>query len=139
MADTENNKKLKEEDAPVGRGYAFYMLKVPDKPPLKYEYWLVESLLFDKDELASPKLAIHAHKWFEELREQMDGLKAYIQEHKGKYFASRADQLMYGSLLENMRDLLAKLLRAVLGPWSINRTIQEMDERLAPHLKGISG
>lgn len=135
MTDT---KKLKEEDAPVGRGFNFRMLRVPDEPPLKYEYWWVESLLFDKKP-PSPKLAIHAHKLFEELREQMDGLKAYIEEHKGKYFASRADQLMYGSLLENMRDLLAKLIKAVVGPYAITRNIQEMDDRLAPYLKGISG
>lgn len=111
MEDTEK----KGEDAPVGRPMCFYMLIVPDEPPLAYEYWWVESRLFHKRESPSPKLSIHAHKWFEELREQMDGLKAYIEEHKGKRFASRADQLMYGSLLENMRDLLAKLLKAVQG------------------------
>ncbi len=109
--------------------------------------------LFDKDgkPVLYGGLAIHVHEWFEDLRKKMDCLKAFIDQNKGRSFADMidldkrpsftdlVDQFMYGSLLETMRDLLAKIMRAVMGPSRRNDHVKEMDDRLAPFLKGVDG
>lgn len=69
----------------------------------------------------------------------MDCLKAFIDQNKGRCFDDMIDQFMYGSLLETMRDLLVKILRAVMGPSRRNDHVKEMDDRLAKFLKGVDG
>lgn len=139
MEDAEQEKKT-ETAYKCGN---FCYLTVPDQPPLDYEYeWILSRLFKDNKPDAmfpySPDLAVQARQWYKELSAQMTGLKGYIHEHKGQPFASKTDQFLYGSLLESMRDLLAKLFKALLGPMCVT-VVQEMDERLAPFLEGIDG
>ena len=122
MEDAEQKKK---KDEVVYKCGSFCVLNVPEEPPLQYEYdWVLSRLFKDNKPHAmfpfSPDLAVHAYQWYQELKAQMDGLKAYIREHKGQQFASWTDQFLYGSLLESMRDLLAKLFKALFGPTCVS-------------------
>lgn len=122
------------------RSLAFHVMRVPDEIPLKYEYAWMESRLFeDGKPLLFNGLGLHVHKWFEELRINMDFLKTFIEKYKGSNFEDCIDQFMYGSLLETMRDLLVKIMRAVLGPSVRHQYLEEMNGRLAKFLKGIDG
>lgn len=141
MEDAEQKKK---KDEVVYKCGSFCVLNVPEEPPLQYEYeWVLSRLFRDNKPGAmfpfSPALVVHAYQWYQELKAQMDGLKAYIHKHKGQQFASWTDQFLYGSLLESMRDLLAKLFKALFGPNMCVGPIKQMDERLAPYLEGIDG
>lgn len=152
MSDDSKKRTEEEEEVPVATTLEFVFLRVPDKVPLNYEYEWMKDRLFDKDgkPMLYGGLAIHVHEWFEDLRKKMDCLRAFINQNKGRSFADMIDldkrpdftdtidQFMYGSLLETMRDLLAKIMRAVLGP-RCKYEVQNMDERLAKFLTGVDG
>lgn len=141
----DNNGNTDEEPVPFvceAKSREFRLLRVPVKVPLKYEYEWMKDRLFNKDgtPIRHAGLANHAHKWFEELRVHMKCLETFIDKYKGSSFIDVTDQFMYGSLLETMRDLLAKLMRATCGPGrGYAQQMKIMDDRLAPFLKGIDG
>lgn len=123
------------------RSLAFHVLRVPEEIPLKYEYMWMESRLFKEGKpLLFNGLGVHVHKWFEELKMNMECLKTFTEKFKGQNFEDCIDQFMYGSLLETMRDLLVKIMRAVLGP-SVrnNQHFEQMNAKLAIFLIGIDG
>ena len=134
--------QAKDEPLREARGIcmAFWYLKVPERVPLEYEYeWMRRRLFEDTEKKESEGLGDHVYEWFQDLEQKMETLKAFINKNKGTFFQDDMCQFMYGSLLENMRDLLIKIIRATMGPYHHEYTIKEMNDRLAPFLQGVDG
>ena len=122
------------------RALVFHCLMVPPKVPLQYEFqWMRRRLFEDTSKRACQGLGDHVYEWFSDLETKMKKLERFIEKNQGKMFENNVHQFMYGSLLETMRDLLAKIMRATLGPERIEHTIDEMNKRLAPFLQGVDG